>query len=124
MKNKNRRSNKIEEFNNFNMPKDQIIIKDKSPLIPQRSKIKTELHISERSDLTTKQKEFISLVLDKKTNIKRVAKLNTIPTEATNRGSTLSESRPAIGAKIIWTHGAAIKIKPAVCGENPLIYCK
>jgi len=69
MKNKNRRSTKIEEFIKYNTPENQIIPKDKSPLIPQRSKIKTDLHITERPDLTAKQKEFISLVLDKKTKL-------------------------------------------------------
>lgn len=42
---------------------------DRSPIIPQRSKLKGELHIIERPDLTPKQKEFISLVLDKKTKM-------------------------------------------------------
>jgi phosphate starvation-inducible protein PhoH and related proteins len=42
---------------------------DKSPIIPQRSKIKIPLTIFERSDLTLRQKEFIELSLDKKVKL-------------------------------------------------------
>jgi len=43
--------------------------KDESPIIPQRDKLKSELTIFHRKDLTDKQKELIELILDKKTNI-------------------------------------------------------
>jgi len=43
--------------------------KDKSPYIYQRDKIDFQLQIRERNDLTEKQKKFIELVLDKKTNL-------------------------------------------------------
>lgn len=42
---------------------------DHSPIIPQRSKLKYDLHITERPDLTPRQKELINLVLDKKTKL-------------------------------------------------------
>lgn len=42
---------------------------DKSPIIPQRSKLKNLLNISTRPDLTPKQKEFISLALNKQTKL-------------------------------------------------------
>lgn len=42
---------------------------DSSPIIPQRSKIKNELHIKERPDLTEKQKEFVELALNKNTKL-------------------------------------------------------
>jgi phosphate starvation-inducible PhoH-like protein len=42
---------------------------DHSPVIPQRSKLKFDLHIIERPDLTPRQKEFISLALDKKAKL-------------------------------------------------------
>lgn len=44
------------------------INKDKSPIIPQRSKLKQSIKIYER-DLTEKQKKFIELSLDKETKI-------------------------------------------------------
>lgn len=43
--------------------------KDKSPVIPQRDKLKSGLNIFHRQDLTDKQKELIELINDKKTNI-------------------------------------------------------
>lgn len=43
-------------------------IKDKSPIIPQNSKIKHELTINERQ-LTDKQKKFLELALDKETKV-------------------------------------------------------
>lgn len=43
--------------------------KDRSPVIPQRDKLKVELNIYERPDLTQKQKDLVDLILDKKTNI-------------------------------------------------------
>jgi phosphate starvation-inducible PhoH-like protein len=42
--------------------------KDKSPIIPQNSKIRNELSINER-ELTDKQKEFLSLAADKESKI-------------------------------------------------------
>jgi len=42
---------------------------DKSPKIPQRDKLKSELSIYHREDLTQKQKDLVELILDKKTNI-------------------------------------------------------
>ena len=44
-------------------------IKDTSPSVPQRGKLKSELHIKIRSDLTEKQKSLISIITDKKTKI-------------------------------------------------------
>jgi phosphate starvation-inducible PhoH-like protein len=46
-----------------NIDKSPII--DKSPLVPQRPKLKQNLNIFNRSDFTTKQKEFIDLTLNK-----------------------------------------------------------
>lgn len=42
---------------------------DTSPIIPQRSKLKTELRIKENFIFSEKQKEFIKLALDKNTKI-------------------------------------------------------
>ena len=60
----------------------------------------------------------------KKMNNTSATQLIANPAEATTRGSTRSESRPEIGAKIAITTGCAIRTKPAVCGENPFVYCK
>ena len=43
-------------------------VSDKSPIIPQRSKLKTNLHIYQRP-LTEKQKQFLELAADKQTKI-------------------------------------------------------
>ena len=43
--------------------------KDKSILVPQREKVTFDLNIRERDDLTEKQKELNSLILDKKTQV-------------------------------------------------------
>jgi len=43
--------------------------KDESPKIPQNTKIKGELFISERQNLTEKQKRFLELALDKNTKM-------------------------------------------------------
>lgn len=43
-------------------------VKDRSPIIPQRSKLKSQLHIYQR-ELTTKQEEFLELVSNKSTKI-------------------------------------------------------
>jgi phosphate starvation-inducible PhoH-like protein len=45
------------------------IKKDYSPIIPQRSKIQIPLSIYERADFTTKQRDFVNLVLDKKVKL-------------------------------------------------------
>lgn len=50
-----------------NEPK--IFTPDTSPIIPQRSKIKFDLHISEKFKFTEKQQEFINLVMDKKSKL-------------------------------------------------------
>lgn len=51
-------------------PSSNIISKhDTSPTIPQRSKLKSELHIKENFIFSEKQKEFIKLALDKNTKI-------------------------------------------------------
>lgn len=42
---------------------------DKSIKVPQRDKLKQELDIFHRNDLTEKQKQYLDLILDKKTNI-------------------------------------------------------
>ena len=44
-------------------------VKDTSPIIPQRNKIKTLISIRERNDLTEKQKQFLQLALNKDTKI-------------------------------------------------------
>lgn len=51
------------------MPKATESIKDNSPKVPQRDKIKYNLSIEPKFELTEKQKEFISLLNDKKTKI-------------------------------------------------------
>jgi len=43
--------------------------KDKSQKIPQRDKLKEKLHIYHREDITEKQKKFLDIILDKKTNV-------------------------------------------------------
>lgn len=43
--------------------------KDTSPIIPQRSKIKSDLHIIENFIFTEKQKEFFKIALDKNTKL-------------------------------------------------------
>jgi phosphate starvation-inducible PhoH-like protein len=43
--------------------------KDKSQKVPQRDKLKHELNIYHRDDLTEKQKQYLEIILDKKTNI-------------------------------------------------------
>jgi len=43
--------------------------KDKSPKVPQRDKLKQDLNIRHRDDLTEKQKEYLDIILNKKTNI-------------------------------------------------------
>ena len=48
--------------NNLNIP-------DRSPIIPQRSKIKYNLNIKENFVFTEKQKEFIKLATDKNTKL-------------------------------------------------------
>lgn len=47
----------------------ETIKKDKSQKIPQRDKLKQELSIYHREDLTEKQREFLDIILNKKTNI-------------------------------------------------------
>lgn len=43
--------------------------KDKSQKVPQRDKLKHDLNIYHRDDLTEKQKQYLDIILDKKTNI-------------------------------------------------------
>ena len=50
--------------------------------------------------------------------------ISPMPTEASIRGSIRSESLPATGEKLACTAGMATKIKPALWGLNPFIYCK
>jgi phosphate starvation-inducible PhoH-like protein len=45
------------------------VVKDTSPRIPQRSKLKMELNVYKRNDLTTNQKRFLELAMDKNTKI-------------------------------------------------------
>lgn len=47
----------------------EVVKKDKSQKIPQRDKLKQELSIYHREDITEKQKEFLDIILDKKTNV-------------------------------------------------------
>lgn len=48
---------------------DNVKTEDSSPRVHQRDKIDFQLQIRERNDLKDKQKKFIDLVLDKKTNV-------------------------------------------------------
>lgn len=57
------RSTRLETTNENN---ELSYIKDTSPIVHQRSKLKFDLHIADRPDLTKKQKDFIELLLDKK----------------------------------------------------------
>lgn len=52
--------------NNSNQPETS---NDRSPYIPQRSKLKNDLHIFERFKFTDRQNEFIKLALDKNTKL-------------------------------------------------------
>jgi phosphate starvation-inducible PhoH-like protein len=61
---KKQRASKKEPVN-----KTEEIKKDKSPKIPQRDKLKQELTIFHREDITERQKEFLKIILDKKTNV-------------------------------------------------------
>ena len=62
---KNKKQRRIAEaLKNNPEPNENNYIKDRSPIIPQRSKLKTNLHIYQR-ELTEKQNQFLDLVLDK-----------------------------------------------------------
>ena len=50
-------------------PKDAEYIKDTSPYVYQKSKLKSPLHIRVRNDLTEKQKQFLALAMDKNVKI-------------------------------------------------------
>lgn len=63
-----KKKNRIDREQTATTP-NETVNKDRSPIIPQRSKLKNNLHIIERPDITQKQKEFISLVLDKNTKM-------------------------------------------------------
>jgi phosphate starvation-inducible PhoH-like protein len=60
---------KLNQIDILNETTNQFTKKDTSPIIPQRSKIKFDLHIIDRFKFTDKQKEFIELALDKKTKL-------------------------------------------------------
>ena len=62
-KNKNSRNNNNKPVNNSEY------IKDESPIIPQRNKLKGNLTIFKRDDLTVNQKKFLELAKDKNTKI-------------------------------------------------------
>lgn len=47
----------------------KLLSKDTSPIIPQRSKLKNELHIKENFVFTEKQQKFIDLALNKNTKV-------------------------------------------------------
>ena len=64
MKNRKNRKNRLLEINEPLSSKP-----DTSPIIPQRSKLRNDLHIIERSDLTDNQKKCIDIILDKKTKM-------------------------------------------------------
>jgi phosphate starvation-inducible protein PhoH and related proteins len=66
---KNKRARKFDAVNVIPNQLDATIKKDRSPIIPQRSKLKFDLHLIERPDLTQKQKEFIELALNKNTKL-------------------------------------------------------
>ncbi len=61
MSNKHRGNKRLEILNQGD------IVKDKSPFVSQREKIKTELNIRERNDLTERQKVILETMLDKDT---------------------------------------------------------
>lgn len=65
MKNKNQR--RLTKALN-NPPNEINYLKDHSPIIPQRSKLKSNLHIYQR-ELTEKQKEFLELASNKETKL-------------------------------------------------------
>jgi len=44
-------------------------IKDTSPVVPQRGKLKSEIHVYNRSDLTENQKRFLKLANDKEVKV-------------------------------------------------------
>jgi phosphate starvation-inducible PhoH-like protein len=64
MSKKNKKSNHNQTNSN-----EQDYIKDTSPIVYQKGKLKSELHIRVRPDLTDKQKELLKLINSKKTKI-------------------------------------------------------
>lgn len=63
MKHKNQQASQLQpQYNN------KTINNDKSPIVPQRTKLKHELNIFQR-ELTPKQQEFLNLALDKNTKV-------------------------------------------------------
>ena len=69
MKKHNKKNKRQHLEDNIQLMEQDEYIKDTSPIVPQRSKIKNPLHIYTRPDLTEKQKEFINLALDKNTKL-------------------------------------------------------
>jgi phosphate starvation-inducible PhoH-like protein len=62
MSKKNKKNNHKQNTDNSN---EQEYIKDTSPIVYQKGKLKSELHIRVRPDLTDKQKELLKLINDK-----------------------------------------------------------
>ena len=62
MSKKYKKNNHKQNTDNSN---EQDYIKDTSPIVYQKGKLKSELHIRVRPDLTDKQKELLKLINDK-----------------------------------------------------------
>jgi phosphate starvation-inducible PhoH-like protein len=65
---KNKKQRLIAEALNNPLPNEHTYLKDHSPIIPQRSKLKSSLHIFQR-ELNDKQKHFFQLATDKETKL-------------------------------------------------------
>jgi phosphate starvation-inducible protein PhoH len=63
---KNKKNNHKQNNNTSN---EQEYIKDTSPIVYQKGKLKSELHIRVRPDLTNKQKELLKLISDKESRL-------------------------------------------------------
>ena len=60
----------------------------------------------------------------KNVSSKKPKNITDTPIEVSVRGSILSESLPTNGAQIVMTADWDTKIKPAIWGEYPLVYCR
>ena len=65
---KNKKQRLLAEAINSPLPNENTYLKDRSPIIPQRSKLRSTLHVYQR-DLTPKQKEFLELASSKDTKL-------------------------------------------------------
>ncbi len=66
----------------------------------------------------------VGVRVPKKMNGTSATVVSPIPTDASVRDSTRSDSRPASGDSAAMITGCATRIKPAVWGDRPLIYCR